>query len=146
MPFSVLQNEQQIEVVVAGPGDVTRLYVCNGLATGEYLLNVPAGQSQLTNDAWQFEVGPQLAVNQFRRAIATASLAGLQEHDSGSGVVTLGITVVYADFNDDAGKVRVNVTMAMSVSNAAGAQTNEFSGVPALGYGVSILAAMPANA
>lgn len=146
MPFTDLRNAQQIEIVVAGPGDVNRLYVCKGLADGSYeLINVAPGQQQWSNDTWQFEVGPQLDVTQFRRAIATASFAGLQAQEAGPANISWMIQSVFADFDDDAGKVRVSVTNALFVANQATQQT-DFAGVTVLGYDVSILAALPAGA
>jgi len=42
MPFSQLVNEQQVEIVVAGPGDINRHYVCKGLAAGNFTVNTSA--------------------------------------------------------------------------------------------------------
>jgi hypothetical protein len=142
MPFSQLVNAQQIEVVVAGPGDVTRLYVCKGLASGFFNVNVGPQQNQFPTDTWQFEVGPQLDATQFRRAIATVGFAGLNEQETSSGgSVNWLVQSVIADFDDDSGKVRVSATNQMSIFNP-GTSGFESAGVSTLSYDVSILAAV----
>lgn len=144
MPFSQLVNAQQIEVVVAGPGDVNRLYVCKGLAQGNLQANVGAQQGVTQTDTWQFEVGPTLDVTQFRRAIATVSIAGLYESEAGRDANTSWtVQSVFADFDDDAGLVRVSTTSQVSISNPT-TDPFDFAGLSALAYDVSILAAMPA--
>jgi hypothetical protein len=137
MPFFQLVNAQQIEVVVTGPGDVTRLYICKGIAQGNFNFRVIAGQSLQQTDTWQFEVGPNLDSTQFRRAIANVALAGIGEVQPAN--LNWSITAVSADFDDDAGLVRVTATN--SIEGAAGT-VNEFAGVTALAYDVSILAAI----
>ena len=36
MPFSQLVNAQQVQITVAGPGDANTLYLCKGLAQGNF--------------------------------------------------------------------------------------------------------------
>jgi len=141
MPFSQFANAQQIEVAVAGPGDVTRLYVCKGLAQGGLGLSVGPQQGLSQTDIWQFEVGPQLESTQFRRAIATVAFAGLSESEQSGGNVSWTILAVIADFDDDEGKVRVSVTNQISLYNPA-TSAWEWAGLSALAYDVSILAAV----
>jgi hypothetical protein len=142
MPFSQLANAQQVQITVAGPGDVNTLYLCKGLAQGGFLLQVPPNSSQVSSDTWQFEVGPVISAAQFRRAIATAALAGVQESEAGPAQISWAIQAVFADFDDDSGQVRVSVTNTLSGFNqtATGLAT---AGVGALAYDVSILAAIP---
>jgi len=143
MPFQSLVNAQQLEVVVAGPGDVNRLYVCKGLAQGNFSVQVQPGQWQSASDTWQFEVGPQLTSLQFRRAIATVGFAGIQEQEPGSpGSVSWLLQNVIADFDDDAGNVRVSVTSTIQVNNQGGAGQWAFASISSLAYDVSILAAV----
>lgn len=147
MPFSQLQSAQQIETVVAGPGDVNRLFVCKGLAQGNFTVGGTSGLS--IADTWQFEVGPQLEVTQFRRAIATASFAGLQLTEQASASAFWVIQTVFADFDDDLGKIRVSVTSSITVYGATaqpGGGPGAYAGEAALAYDVAILAAMPAGA
>ena len=145
MPFSQLLNAQQVETVVTGPGDVNRLYLCSGLAQGGFSLSAQPGQWQSASDIWQFLVGPQFDVGQFRRAIGTASFAGLQESDPGPGYTNWSIQMVVADFDDDSGKVRVSVTNMVAVYNQMPTGAPEYlsAGVSTLAYDVSILAAIP---
>jgi hypothetical protein len=143
MPFSQLVNAQQVEIVVAGPGDVNRLYVCKGLAQGQVAAQVGGQQSVSQSDTWQFEVGPALDVGQFRRAIATVALAGLSESQPAGASATWTVQSVIADFDDDAGKVRVSATNQIFVSNPT-ANSFEFATISALAYDVTVLAALPA--
>ena len=144
MPFYQLVNEQQVEIVVAGPGDINRHYVCKGLAMGNFSVNV--GQGYVSqNDTWQFEVGPQLDSTQFRRAIATVGFAGLTEErgtpqQAGTGNINWAIQTVFADFDDDAGKVRVSVTNLITLNSLG--PGGESAGENMLSYDVSILAAV----
>ena len=130
--------------MVAGPGDVNRLYLGKGLAQGSLPASVGAQQSSTQTDTWQFEVGPTLNVTQFRRAIATVSIAGLFESEAGRDASTSWvIQSVFADFDDDAGLVRVSTTGQVSIFNPT-TDPFDFAGLSALAYDVSILAAMPA--
>jgi hypothetical protein len=141
MAFGQLVNAQEVEVVVAGPGDVTRLYLCQGIAQGSSSVSVGPGQGQTATDTWQFHVGPQLDANEFRRAIATLSFAGLQEQDPGNGWVVYNLQAFGADFDDDNGKVKVNVTNSLQVNNYGSTEWAS-SSITQLTYNVTILAAV----
>ena len=142
MAFEQLVNAQQVEVVVAGPGDVTRLYLLHGIARGVTQVGVPPGQQQTATDTWQFHIGPALAASQFRRAIATLAFAGLQEQDpSGSGWVSYYLQSFGADFDDDQGMVKVNVTNSLQMNNFGSADYGA-SAITQLTYNVAILAAL----
>jgi hypothetical protein len=151
MPFNQLVNAQQVEASVTGPDDANRLYLCSGLAQGYFSVALPPGAwSESQTDTWQFTVGPQLESTQFRRAIATASFAGLQETEQEGAISTSWIIqMVIADFDDDSGKARVSVTNTVQLYNfmAIGATTggSTTAGVSTLGYNVSILAALPGD-
>lgn len=148
MPFTQLVNAQQLEAVIAGPEDANRLYVCTGLAQGSFSVALPPGAyMQSASDTWQFGVGPQLEATQFRRAIGTASFAGLQESEQeGAASTSWIIQMVFADFDDDLGKARVSVTNTVQIYNPmfTGVATGGYSaaGVSTLAYDVSILAAI----
>jgi hypothetical protein len=142
MPFNQLVNAQQIEVAVAGPGDVNRLYVCKGLAQGTVVAQVFGQQSVTQNETWQFEVGPALDAMRFRRAIATVAIAGLTEQQPAGAYSTWSVQAVMADFDDDAGMVRVSATTQVMVSNPA-PNVVDFASLSTLAYDVSILAAIP---
>jgi hypothetical protein len=141
MPFTQLVNAQQVQVAVAGPGDANTLYLCKGLAQGSFSIQAPANGFQQSSDTWQFEVGPALNPAQFRRAIATAALAGVQESEGGPAQVSWVIQTVFADFDDDSGQVRVSVTNSVQIYNQA-ATAIATAGVSMVSYDVSILAAI----
>jgi hypothetical protein len=141
MPFSSLVNAQEVEVVVAGPGDVNRLYLCKGVAQGNSAITVQPNQAQVDTDTWQFHVGPQLVVTQFRRAIATLSFAGLAEQESSGAWVNYNLQTFDADFDDDNGKVKVSVTNSLAIYNS-GSSAAAYNAITQLTYDVTILAAM----
>jgi hypothetical protein len=141
MPFTQLVSAQQVQVAVAGPGDANTLYLCKGLAQGNFSIQAPASGFQQSSDTWQFEVGPALNPAQFRRAIATAALAGVQESEGGPSQVSWVIQTVFADFDDDSGQVRVSVTNTVQIYNQ-GATSVATAGVSMVSYDVSILAAV----
>lgn len=141
MPFSQLVNAQEVEVVVAGPGDVNRLYLCKGVAQGNTSVGVQPGQSETVTDTWQFHIGPQLDVNEFRRAIATMSFAGLQEQDPGGAWISYYLQMFGADFDDDNGKVKVSVTNSLTMSNPTPTAWAS-SAITQLTYDITILAAV----
>jgi hypothetical protein len=145
MPFSQLVNAQQVQITVAGPGDVNTLYLCKGLAQGNFSIQVSANSFEQASDTWQFEVGPTLSPGQFRQAIVTSALAGVQQSDAGSGQVSWLIQTAFADFDGNTGLVRVSVTNTIQVFNQA-ATTQATAGVSVLSYDVSILAAVPSTA
>jgi|HubBroStandDraft_3_1064219.scaffolds.fasta_scaffold261618_1 hypothetical protein len=144
MPFSQLVNAQQVQITVAGPGDANTLYLCKGLAQGNFSVQVPANGFQQANDTWQFEVGPTLSPGQFRQAIATSALAGVQEAEAGSGQISWAVQTVFADFDGQSGLVRVSVTNAIQVFNQT-ATAGATAGVSMLSYDVAILAAIPSS-
>ena len=83
MPFGQLVNAQQVQITVAGPGDVNTLYLCKGLAQGNFSIQVSANSFEQASDTWQFEVVPTPSPGQFRQAIVTSALAGVQQSDAG---------------------------------------------------------------
>jgi hypothetical protein len=141
MPFTQLVNAQEVEVVVDGPGDVNRLYLCKGVAQGSSSVSLGGGQAQTDTDTWQFHVGPQLDVNVFRRAIATVSFAGLQEQEPGGVWMHYYLQTFGADFDDDNGKVKVNVTNSLQMNNPSSSAWAS-TAITQLTYDVTILAAV----
>ena len=141
MAFSQLVNAQEVEVVVDGPGDVTRLYLCQGIAEGSTSVSVQPGQFQAATDTWQFHVGPTLGAGAFRRAIAIMSFAGLSEQDPSGGWMLYNLESFGADFDDDNSRVKVNVTNVLQVSNPSSTGWAS-SSITRLSYNVTILAAL----
>jgi hypothetical protein len=134
---NALEDQQQLEVAVSGPDGANRLYVC----TGRTFFAVTVGSPNLQSiETLAFLVGPQLTQAQFRRAIATASFAGISFSQSTStppASATWSITSIDADWDDESGKVQVQVEVAVSLP-VAGTVVQ----VQRIAYQVSILAAM----
>ncbi|MCV7400239.1 hypothetical protein H7K24_08735 [Mycobacterium fragae] len=136
---ATLTSDQTLEAQVAGPAGANRLFVTTGLALFSLIAATPAaGVAETRQGTFFVNVGPQLTVQQFRQAIATASLSGL----STNGDVKLNswqITGVEAGFDEEAGRVRVEFDALVSVdSAAAGSETTVFG----VGIQVTILAAI----
>ena len=69
------------------------------------------------------------------------SFAGLQEQDPGNGWVVYNRQAYGADFDDDNGKVKVNVTNSLKVNNYGSTEWAS-SSITQLTYNVTILAAL----
>jgi hypothetical protein len=141
MPTPVaITSEQALEVSVSGPDDISRLYVVTGIATPSLvaaagdsgMIGVPQapGRRQGTFEAY---VGPTLNGSEFRRAVATASLASLQASGDTS-FFEWSVTGVDAHFDDDEERVRLQFDLSVGV----GAGTS-WSQVLAAGVGVQVL-------
>jgi hypothetical protein len=132
-----LTNEQTLEAQVTGPGGATRLFIATGIAL--FNLTATSGGPPGTSQQGTFfvHVGPSLTVEQFRRAVATASLT----HLATNGNVDLAdwrVTNVDADFDDEIGRVQVEFDVVVFVSGPVNSLT-ELSGV---GIQATILAAI----
>jgi hypothetical protein len=106
-----LTSMQTLQAQVAGPAGATRAVFVTGLARCGLAVDVPSpgGGTASRQGTFAAHVGPSLTVAQFRRAVAMASLASL----SASGNVTVhawAVTAVDANFDDDAGQVRLGST------------------------------------
>ena len=128
---ATLENSHQVEVYVAGPGDVKRMFICTGYALG----TVGAGGGSLkVESTFAFHVGPALKTAQFRRAIATASLAGI---DVGGWDVketcSLIVQSADADWDDEEELVVVRVEVT-----AMGGPT-DWTAITRLAYEVVVL-------
>ena len=73
VPLGFIENPQEMEVVVSGPGDINRLFIYTGTAVFDFK---GAGGDWL-RDTLTFEIGRSFTVAQFRSATATASLASI---------------------------------------------------------------------
>ena len=74
MPVAItnVKNQQSLEVVVSGPGTVTRMFIVSGIGETNHT-GPPSGQPH--KEMYTVLVGPVLTSTQFVRAIATASPA-----------------------------------------------------------------------
>ncbi len=130
-------SEQTLQVNVTGPGDVTSTFVTTGIADVNVHAFAGGDPSQLATFA--LHVGPQLTAAQFRKAIASAALAGLTM--AGDAVARQwSVTGVDADFDGETGKVELQFDVRVTIAGdeASGATT----AVAGVGFQVLILAAV----
>jgi len=130
----MLENPQQIEAVVSGPGGANRLYICTGIAP-----TYAQARASEMKETYLFSVGPVLTPQQFIGATATAGLAQVETwpmagSTAGPGNNQWRIVSADADWDDEGGRVQARIEVAAAGSadiNAAIAKT---------GYQVTILA------
>jgi hypothetical protein len=136
-----VSSEQTLEATVAGPAGATRLIVVAGQATCNVSVSVPSpgGGGAVQQGSFEAHVGPALTVAQFRRAVATASIASL----SASGSVTAhnwAVTAVSADYDDDAGRVQLEFDIQVAVQGSPMAGATQVL-LATVAFQVTILAA-----
>jgi hypothetical protein len=136
---ATLISAQTVEAQVAGPDGANRLFVTTGLAQFAPLIAASAAADTVVTQQTTFfvEVGPPLTIQQFRKAIATASLSSVSTRSSAVSN-TWTITDVDADFDDEAGRVRVEFDVKVEVVGPVGSTT----AVSSVGIQVTILAAI----
>lgn len=141
MPRRVsIQNEQTIEIGVNGPGDVTRMFVVAGVANA--ITSVQAhtpGVPAETRQTFQAFIGPSLTISEFRRAIATVSLAGIDLNNAGGGI--WGVSDADADFDDEEDQVRLQFDLYVGATAPSGDQIGGTVAVRDVAVQVTILAA-----
>lgn len=135
-------NLQQIEVNVNGPDDINRMYITTGSAN-VYLQaydNTASGSGITQKETFSIKLDPQLASNQFRRSIATASLAQISCNDNDPATVDgmrWTIEEVDADFDDETGKIDLRIALAVFARG-----NNSITRINGLNYQVTTLAAI----
>lgn len=141
MPITAsISSEQTIEIGTNGPDDVTSMYVVTGLANANLSAFSPAGGSFQSQQAtFSVHVGPSLTASEFRRAVASASLASLSISGGDASFADWAVTGVDADFDDEAGKVELEFDLRVRVD--AGAASSAQSAVAGVGFQVMILTA-----
>ncbi len=75
--LSHIENPQELEAFVSGPSGANRLFVYTGIA----VFSFKGTGSNWLRDLLSFEVGRSFSASQFRKAIATASLASIANND-----------------------------------------------------------------
>lgn len=131
-PASVT-SQQTLQIGVNGPGDVTSMYVITGIAQISLGAFAQPNQFQTQQATFSAHIGPQLSAAQFRRAIASASIASVSL--SGQGAFDAwSLSSVEADFDDDAGSVQLEFDASVSVSSGATS-----AGVATAGVGFQVL-------
>ena len=136
-----LTSVQTLEAQVAGPGGATRVIYVTGLAHCNLTVAVtsPVGGSASQQGSFAAHVGPELTVAQFRKAIATVSVASVGASGSlvGHG---FSVTAMDADFDDDEGKVQLEFDAQVTVQTPAMPPTNQVV-LATVAFQVTILAA-----
>jgi len=131
---AALTSEQTLEAQVTGPGDANRLFIVTGIAVCD-LTVTSIGAQQMQQGTFFVHVGPALTVQQFRRAVATASLAQLATNNAGGSIWA--VTNVDADLDEDTGRVQLEFDVRVFVT---GAQSD--TSITGVGVQATILAAM----
>jgi hypothetical protein len=137
IPFGLLQNLQQMEVVVSGPKRANRMFIVAGQFDTVLSSTSALSVSASANEIFSVLLGPKLTKKQFVRAIGTASLAKTQ---STGGRPTWNILNVDADWDDASGQVEL--TIEAQVISAGARKTTSING---FAFYVTILAALPAS-
>jgi len=135
-------NLQQIEVNVNGPDDINRMYITTGSANVYFQVydNTSGGSGLTQKETFSIKLDPQLASNQFRRAIATASLTQISCNDNDPATVDgmkWTIEEGDADYDDETGKIDLRIAVAVYARG-----NNASTGIHSLGYQVTTLASI----
>jgi hypothetical protein len=78
---AAIEQFQAIQVSVNGLGDVTAMFIANSLLLAPFDLQSPTGGEGMETVTFSVMLPqPVLAAGQFRRAIASASIAGLASY------------------------------------------------------------------
>jgi hypothetical protein len=143
IPFTEIQNIQQIEIVVAGPEEANRLFIIDGQFDSKLLVNGLDDNNPVTKkEIFTVLVGPVLTSKQFVSANATASIAKtFMSKVAAAAGVNGGWRILNADadWDDESGQVELRIEAEVeSVSVGLTLQIDGFA------FHVTILAAVPA--
>jgi hypothetical protein len=111
-----VDNLQELEVNVQGPGDVSRMFIIAGTAQISVVTPMSRDEQLLTErEEFWLLVGPELG-QAFRHAIAVASLTGTEALLISNGDVAptklrWASSSVDAAYDDDAGRVRLSFSV-----------------------------------
>jgi hypothetical protein len=124
MPVTItnVQNLQELEVGISGPGDATRMFMIAGTASVSLSASAAVNQSQQQKETFALHVGPELTSEQFVKALVVASPAQTsfgQWGDPASSTVQWAVGFADADFDDDAGKTQARFEMSLYVTGAS---------------------------
>ena len=137
-----IANRQTMEVVVSGLDGADRLFIITGIANTSFFVNdnTASGTGITQRQTFTALLEPVLTTGQFRRAIATASLANVFLHDNDPTLrdtALLRIEEAEADFDDESGKVELRVALEVT-SRGVGSR----AAILAVAFQVTTLAAM----
>lgn len=119
MPREVnITNKQAMEVVVGGPDGANRMFITTGLLQASLSVsdNTSSGSGISQKETFTALLEPNLPAGQFRRAIATASLANVSYFDNDPNQrdgVRWQIEEAEADYDDESGKVELRVAVEL---------------------------------
>lgn len=121
MPIDAfIEQSQTIQVSVNGPGDITTMFITTGLLLAPFDLQQPTDTGMETVTFSVMLPQPVLAVGQFRRAIASASIAGLASYAAAGDTAFAGhsfdVTTrsVDADYDDESGQIELRIEIFFS--------------------------------
>jgi hypothetical protein len=135
---SKVENLQQLEVGVAGPGAATRMFLVSGAA--KIALQTTGAGDFETKQSYTVLAGPTLSSAEFVKALATASPA---EISMGMGdppflAATWGVDFVDADFDDESGRTQLRIDVTLYPRGAG-----TYLGMQRIAFQVTILATAP---
>ncbi len=117
-------SQQTVQVNVTSPDGANTLYITNGFAN--FNLSVGGGPGTVSQQAtFAVLLGPTLTAAQFKRAIATVSLASLSYQASPSDPMQpppgfqLSLSNVEADFDDESGQVELRFDVSLAVNGGS---------------------------
>ena len=123
-----IENEQEMQIGVNGPDGANRLIIYTGTAVFRF----KGTGSEVKRDTLSFNIGSAFSSGQFKKAVATASLASIF-NDGPANDAGWAVDSVYADRDVYTGKVRVTAKLAVRDSDGY---------VFRIGYQVNVLAAL----
>ncbi len=107
-----IENPQEMEVIVSGPGDANRLFIYTGIA----VFSFRGTGSRWLRDTLSFQIGRTFTAAQFKKAAATASLASIANNGH---AVNAGWAVDRIEARR-ASSGRIEVTMNLAVRDSDG--------------------------
>jgi hypothetical protein len=117
-----LVSQQYMSVLVNGPDGANTLFIASGLMRCGLSQNNPTGSGNALEETFAVILDqPQLGPGQFRRAIASASLAGINGAPSqpaapGSSALSWYVTSAEADLDDETGRIQLMVDLHVGVA------------------------------
>ncbi len=129
-----ISNKQSFEVIIQDVDGANRMIVCTGKlnvflnATD----NTASGNGVTKKETFTALIDPQLEAGQFKRALAMASLAGINYFDNDPTQrdgARWEIEDAQADFDDESGQVELRVSLMVNprgIGSSAGIQSISF--------------------
>ncbi len=133
---ATITSEQSLQVGVTGPDDIRSMHVVSGIANGSLSAFAQSGNFVTQQATFAAHVGPQLNAPQFRKAIASAAITSLLVSGTGN-LVNWEVTDVDADFDDEAGRIKLSFDLRISVQATAASQIQAI--VASVGFQLMIL-------